>query len=88
MSLTENLGFRLEPRSEVTTKGRVGVLATPTVLFYGTGGLAYGEVRTAATIGADLTKPAALVASDLGRPIYERLGFVATLRVTYWLGMR
>ena len=43
---------------------------------------------TAATIGVDLTKPAALVASDLGRPIYERLGFVAMLRVTYWLGLR
>jgi ABC-type uncharacterized transport system permease subunit len=27
MSLSESLGFRLEPRSEVTTKGRVGVLA-------------------------------------------------------------
>lgn len=35
-----------------TARGRVGVLATPRVLFYATGGLAYGEVRTAATIGA------------------------------------
>jgi len=35
-----------------TVRGRVGVLATPKVLFYATGGLAYGEVRTAATIGA------------------------------------
>ena len=35
-----------------TVRGRVGVLATPTVLFYATGGLAYGEVRTAGTIGA------------------------------------
>lgn len=25
---------------------------TPTVLFYGTGGLAYGEVKTTETIGA------------------------------------
>jgi hypothetical protein len=43
---------------------------------------------TAAVIGVDLTKPAALVASDLGRPIYEKLGFAAMLRVTYWLGLR
>jgi len=35
-----------------TVRGRIGVLATPKVLFYATGGLAYGEVRTAATIGA------------------------------------
>jgi outer membrane immunogenic protein len=35
-----------------TVRGRVGVLATPKVLFYATGGLAYGEVRTAETIGA------------------------------------
>ncbi|KRR07174.1 hypothetical protein CP49_18910 [Bradyrhizobium valentinum] len=35
-----------------TVRGRVGVLATPRVLFYATGGLAYGEVRTAETIGA------------------------------------
>jgi outer membrane immunogenic protein len=35
-----------------TVRGRVGVLATPRVLFYATGGLAYGEVNTSATIGA------------------------------------
>jgi outer membrane immunogenic protein len=35
-----------------TVRGRVGVLATPQVLFYATGGLAYGEVNTSAVIGA------------------------------------
>jgi outer membrane immunogenic protein len=35
-----------------TFRGRAGFLATPTVLLYGTGGLAYGDVRTAETIGA------------------------------------
>jgi outer membrane immunogenic protein len=35
-----------------TVRGRVGVLATPTVLLYATGGLAYGEVKTSETIGA------------------------------------
>jgi len=51
-------------------------------------GRGYGVAITAAVIGVDLTKPAALVASDLGRPIYEKLGFAAMLRVTYWLGLR
>ena len=51
-------------------------------------GRGYGLAITAATIGVDVTKPAALVASDLGRPIYEKLGFAAMLRVTYWLGLR
>jgi len=34
-----------------TVRGRVGVLATPQVLFYATGGLAYGEVKNTATVG-------------------------------------
>jgi GNAT superfamily N-acetyltransferase len=51
-------------------------------------GRGYGLAITAATIAADLTKTASLIASDLGRPIYERLGFVAMSRATYWLGSR
>ncbi|SDS35793.1 outer membrane protein [Bradyrhizobium canariense] len=35
-----------------TVRGRVGILATPRVLFYATGGLAYGDVSTNETIGA------------------------------------
>jgi outer membrane immunogenic protein len=34
-----------------TVRGRVGFLATPNVLFYGTGGLAYGGVNTTESIG-------------------------------------
>jgi len=34
-----------------TVRGRVGVLASPTVLLYATGGLAYGEVDSNETIG-------------------------------------
>jgi outer membrane immunogenic protein len=34
-----------------TVRGRAGILATPAVLLYGTGGLAYGDVRTAETVG-------------------------------------
>lgn len=33
-----------------TARGRVGVLASPTVLLYATGGLAYGEVATGGSI--------------------------------------
>jgi Acetyltransferase (GNAT) domain len=51
-------------------------------------GRGYGAAITAATIAADVSKPATLVASDLGRPVYEKLGFRAVARVTYWLGMR
>jgi outer membrane immunogenic protein len=36
-----------------TVRGRAGVLVTPTLLLYGTGGLAYGEVET----GGSLTGP-------------------------------
>jgi outer membrane immunogenic protein len=35
-----------------TVRGRIGVLASPKVLLYVTGGLAYGEVASSATIGA------------------------------------
>lgn len=30
-------------------------------------------------------RPAALIASDPGRPVYERMGFVALLRFTLWM---
>jgi len=51
-------------------------------------GRGYGLALTAAAIAVDLAKPASLIASDLGRPVYERLGFAAVLRCTYWLGLR
>jgi outer membrane immunogenic protein len=35
-----------------TVRGRVGVLAAPTIMLYGTGGLAYGEVKSSVTAGA------------------------------------
>jgi hypothetical protein len=51
-------------------------------------GHGYGLALTAAAAAVDPSKPATLVASDLGRGVYERLGFVAMLRSTYWLGLR
>jgi outer membrane immunogenic protein len=45
-----------------TARGRVGVLVTPTILLYGTGGLAYGEVDTGGSItGPTLQAPLATV---------------------------
>ena len=51
-------------------------------------GRGYGLAITAAAASIDSSKPATLIASDLGRGVYERLGFVALLRFTYWLGLR
>ena len=51
-------------------------------------GHGYGLAITAAATGVNPSKPATLIASDLGRPIYERLGYTALLRITYWIGMR
>jgi GNAT superfamily N-acetyltransferase len=51
-------------------------------------GRGYGRALTAAAAALDPSKPATLIASDLGRGVYESLGFVAMLRVTYWLGLR
>jgi GNAT superfamily N-acetyltransferase len=48
-------------------------------------GRGFGAAITVATMGADTTVPATLVASDPGRPVYERLGFRALHRATYWL---
>jgi outer membrane immunogenic protein len=46
-----------------TVRGRLGVTITPTVLVYGTGGLAYGEIKSAGTItGPTVTSPSATVA--------------------------
>jgi GNAT superfamily N-acetyltransferase len=51
-------------------------------------GRGYGFALTAVAAAIDSAKPATLIASDLGRPVYERLGFTAVLRFTYWLGLR
>lgn len=36
-----------------TVRGRAGVLVTPKVLFYGTGGLAYGSIKTTGTLAGN-----------------------------------
>ena len=53
-----------------------------------TRGRGFGAAITAATIGVNLDTAATLVASDLGRPVYENLGFRALHRATFWLVSR
>jgi hypothetical protein len=43
-----------------------------------------GEAITWAATLADPTRPAMLMASDPGRPVYERMGYVPILRMTLW----
>jgi hypothetical protein len=48
-------------------------------------GRGFGAANTVATMSAAPTVPATLVASDLGRSVYERIGFRSLHRVTFWL---
>lgn len=48
-------------------------------------------IGRALTRHATLTEPdlpALIIASDLGRPVYERLGYRSVLRFTLWAGHR
>lgn len=47
-------------------------------------GQGIGEALTWSATLADPTRPAMLMASDLGRPIYERMGYFPVLRMTLW----
>ena len=51
-------------------------------------GKGYGAAITAAATHAEPGRTAMLIASDLGRSVYDRLGYVALLRYTLYLGMR
>ncbi len=51
-------------------------------------GRGYGAAITAAASAAGPDRPAVLVSSDLGRGVYEGLGFVAIFRYTLWVGHR
>jgi hypothetical protein len=51
-------------------------------------GKGYGAALTAAATLTEPDRPAMLVASDLGRNVYARLGYTPILRYTLWLGLR
>ena len=47
-----------------------------------------GEALTWAATLAAPDKPAILIASDLGQPLYERMGYLRLSRLTLWIGRR
>lgn len=51
-------------------------------------GRGIGRAITATATSATIDRPAMLLASDPGRPVYERLGYRAVLRYTLWAGHR
>ncbi len=51
-------------------------------------GKGYGAALTAAATFAEPANPAMLIASDPGRPVYDRLGYLPLLRYSLWLGLR
>lgn len=53
-----------------------------------TRGRGFGAAITWAATLADPSKPAMLIASDLGRSTYARMGYLAVMRFTLWVGRR
>jgi GNAT superfamily N-acetyltransferase len=51
-------------------------------------GKGYGTAITAAATLVEPANPSMLIASDLGRSTYDRLGYVPLLRYSLWLGTR
>jgi GNAT superfamily N-acetyltransferase len=51
-------------------------------------GRGYGEAVTWAATMAAPDLPAMLIATDMGRPVYERMGYVALMRWTFLVGTR
>ncbi|WP_061027829.1 outer membrane protein [Bradyrhizobium sp. CCH5-F6] len=56
-----------------TLRGRIGILATPKVLFYGTGGLAFGEIKTTGTMTG--FTPAGVAIASVGSNSTTRAGW-------------
>jgi hypothetical protein len=51
-------------------------------------GRGYGEALTWHAARADPSLPSMLISSDVGRPIYERMGFLPLQRITLWYRTR
>ena len=70
-----------------TVRGRAGFLATPKVLLYATGGLAYGELNSSETVGGPLpatfSKSTANVGWTAGVGIEGAIGGSWTARLEY-----
>jgi outer membrane immunogenic protein len=70
-----------------TVRGRAGVLVTPMVLLYATGGLAYGEVNSSETVGtlvpSAFSKSSTNVGWTVGAGIEGAIGGNWTARLEY-----
>lgn len=64
-----------------TVRGRVGILAIPNLLLFGTGGLAYGGVEASTRITQTLTGPSAV-----SPPTWSGAGSVSNTRVGWTVG--
>ena len=53
-----------------------------------TRGRGVGASVTWAATMADPSRPAMLIASDMGQPVYERMGYLRLTRFTLWVGSR
>ncbi|MBR0723736.1 outer membrane protein [Bradyrhizobium manausense] len=62
-----------------TVRGRVGVLATPQVLLYGTGGLAFGSIKTTGTMSG--FTPAGVAIASVGSNSETRAGWTVGVGV-------
>ncbi|MDX3971420.1 MAG: porin family protein [Bradyrhizobium sp.] len=62
-----------------TLRGRIGILATPKVLFYGTGGLAFGEIKTTGTMTG--FTPAGVAIASVGSNSTTRAGWTVGVGV-------
>jgi outer membrane immunogenic protein len=64
-----------------TFRGRLGILATPSLLFYGTGGLAYGGVNASTNVAQNLTG-----GSAVAPPAWSGAGAFSDTRVGWAAG--
>ena len=86
-------GKRPEPRNKPPFPVTHGLFGKPTgvnnvemvATLDGWRGRGYGAAVTWAATTADPSLPAILIASDRGRPVYERLGYTAVTRWTLWI---
>ena len=51
-------------------------------------GRGIGAAITSRATFADPARPSVLIASDPGRPVYERMGYLRVARFTLWMGAR
>jgi hypothetical protein len=75
-------GEPVSTSASVVSGGFVGVYAVATSP--AARGKGYGEALTWAAAGTDATLPVTLQASELGEPIYRRMGFETVGTFTIW----